>query len=247
MATTTNYGWTTPDDSNYVKDGASAIRTLGSAIDSTLKTQIDAQIPDSLLTTTGDVIYASGASTPARLGIGSTGQVLTVTGGVPTWVSPSGTTLISTTTLSGASITLSSIPATYLNLKLVIQDYLPATDGQFLRMQFNGDSGTRYLFNPSSTVPAASAFGTTYFNIANRNDNAVANSLVSVDIPDYTNTVTWKTMQSNFVSVDFTTTTSANLGINIGVYNQTAAISSITLFPETGNFTSGTALLYGVK
>jgi hypothetical protein len=81
MATTTNYGWTTPNDTDYVKDGASAIRTLGSAIDSTLKTQIDAQIPDSLLTTTGDIIYASGASTPARLGIGGTGQVLSVSGG----------------------------------------------------------------------------------------------------------------------------------------------------------------------
>jgi hypothetical protein len=36
MATTTNNGWTTPDDSSLVKDGASAIRTLGSAIDTTL-------------------------------------------------------------------------------------------------------------------------------------------------------------------------------------------------------------------
>jgi hypothetical protein len=36
MATTTNFGWTTPDNTGYVKDGALAIRTLGSAIDSTL-------------------------------------------------------------------------------------------------------------------------------------------------------------------------------------------------------------------
>jgi hypothetical protein len=85
MATTTNYGWTTPDNTDLVKDGASAIRTLGSSIDTTLKAQIDAQIPDAVLTTTGDVIYASGASTPARLGIGSTGQYLSVSGGVPAW------------------------------------------------------------------------------------------------------------------------------------------------------------------
>jgi hypothetical protein len=88
MPTTTNYGWTTPADTDLVKDGAAAIRTLGSSIDTTLKTQIDAQIPDSLLTTTGDVIYASGASTPARLGIGTTGQVLSVSGGVPAWSNP---------------------------------------------------------------------------------------------------------------------------------------------------------------
>jgi hypothetical protein len=45
-------------------------------------------IQNALLTTTGDTIYASGASTPARLGIGSTGQVLTVAGGVPSWATP---------------------------------------------------------------------------------------------------------------------------------------------------------------
>lgn len=33
MATTTNFGWTTPNDTDLVKDGASAIRTLGSGID----------------------------------------------------------------------------------------------------------------------------------------------------------------------------------------------------------------------
>jgi hypothetical protein len=36
MATTTNYSWTTPDDTDLVKDGASAIRTLGSSIDTTV-------------------------------------------------------------------------------------------------------------------------------------------------------------------------------------------------------------------
>jgi hypothetical protein len=35
MATTTNYGWTTPNDTDLVKNGANAIRTLGSAIDQT--------------------------------------------------------------------------------------------------------------------------------------------------------------------------------------------------------------------
>ena len=114
MANTTNFGWETPDDTDLVKDGASAMRTLGNAIDTSLvdlkggttgqvlskasNTDMDfvwvAQddsnaIQNALLTTTGDTIYASGASTPARLGIGSSGQVLTVSGGVPTWATPS--------------------------------------------------------------------------------------------------------------------------------------------------------------
>ena len=36
MATTTNFGWTTPDNTGYVKDGALAIRTLGNGIDTSL-------------------------------------------------------------------------------------------------------------------------------------------------------------------------------------------------------------------
>jgi len=36
MATTTNFGWTTPDDTSLVKDGAAAIRTLGQAIDTSM-------------------------------------------------------------------------------------------------------------------------------------------------------------------------------------------------------------------
>ena len=85
MATTTNYGWTTPDDTNLVKDGAAAIRTLGSSIDTTTKNLN----PE---TTLGDIAYRSAtANTNTRLAIGTTGQVLTVAGGVPTWSSPATT------------------------------------------------------------------------------------------------------------------------------------------------------------
>jgi hypothetical protein len=45
------------------------------------------------MTTTGDVIYSSSGTTPARLGIGSTGDVLTVAGGVPTWSAPGSASL----------------------------------------------------------------------------------------------------------------------------------------------------------
>ena len=36
MPTTSNFGWTTPADTDYVKDGALAIRTLGNGIDTSL-------------------------------------------------------------------------------------------------------------------------------------------------------------------------------------------------------------------
>jgi len=108
MATTTNYGWETPDNTDLVKDGALAIRTLGSSIDTTTK----ALNPS---TTLGDIEYRSAtANTNTRLGIGSTGQVLTVSAGVPAWATPSsGSTFVgcslydsnATTSISNATNT----------------------------------------------------------------------------------------------------------------------------------------------
>lgn len=40
MATTTNYNWTTPDDTDLVKNGADAIRTLGASIDTSMNTAL---------------------------------------------------------------------------------------------------------------------------------------------------------------------------------------------------------------
>ena len=102
MATTTNYGWTTPNDTDLVKDGAAAIRTLGSSVDTTTK----ALNPE---TTLGDIAYRSATSnTNTRLAIGSAGQVLTVAAGVPSWASPSDQTPLTT---KGDVFTFSTVDA----------------------------------------------------------------------------------------------------------------------------------------
>jgi hypothetical protein len=59
-------------------------------VTSAIQTQLDAKTAKSTLTTTGDIYYASAANTPARLGIGSTSDVLTVVAGVPSWAAPAG-------------------------------------------------------------------------------------------------------------------------------------------------------------
>ena len=90
MATTTNNSWDTPDDTDLVKDGAAAIRTLGSSIDTTTK----ALNPS---TTLGDIEYRSStANTNTRLPIGTTGQVLAVVGGVPAWATTADQTPLTT-------------------------------------------------------------------------------------------------------------------------------------------------------
>lgn len=118
MATTTNFGWETPDDTDLVKDGAAAMRTLGNSIDTSfvdLKggttgqvlakasgTDLDfswvAQddsnaIQNAIVDAKGDLIAATAADTPARLAVGTNGQILTADSTAATglkWATPSG-------------------------------------------------------------------------------------------------------------------------------------------------------------
>lgn len=287
MATTTNYGWSTPDNTALVKDGASAIRTLGSSVDTSLKSLSPG-------TTAGDVDYYTSSTAKARLGIGTTGQVLTVAGGVPSWASPSdqtplttkgdlftftttdarlgvgtdgqvltaasgqptglqwstpvagGMTLISTTTLSGASVTLSSIPQTYKSLVMYVRNYLPATNGQLLRFRYNSDAGAnRYGTNDLGVSTSGTYNGTSMYAQIEQN-STTGQGFSYIPIYDYTNTTTWKYANVMCVSNSSTTATTPMLGSYWAIYNQTTAISSITLFANSGNLTSGTVLLYGV-
>jgi len=207
-------------------------------------------INNTLTTTTGDIIYASAANTPARLGIGSTDQVLKVSGGIPAWGSAAGgMTLINTggTTLTGASVTIGSIPATYYDLQLVIVNYLPATDNQNIVLRVNNDSNANRHYNITAIETENQGFNNTYWTIGSGVDNATTQSLNVVRIFDYANTTTWKLAQSNYISNHPTTTSNNNIGLRQHGYNQTGAISSIVLLNASGNFTSGTAYLYGVK
>jgi hypothetical protein len=101
MATTTNFGWVTPDNTDLVKDGASAIRTLGSSIDSSMgdlkggttgqvlskttgadmdftwvTTDDTNAIQNAIVDAKGDLIGATAADTPARLAVGANNAFL---------------------------------------------------------------------------------------------------------------------------------------------------------------------------
>jgi len=76
MATTTNYSWTTPDDTALVKDGAAAIRSLGTAIDTTVFNNASAAIAKTIVDAKGDIIAATAADTLSRLAVGANGTYL---------------------------------------------------------------------------------------------------------------------------------------------------------------------------
>jgi hypothetical protein len=108
MATTTNYSWSTPDDTALVKDGAAAIRSLGTAIDTTVFTNAGAAIAKATVDSKGDLIAGTADNTVARLAVGTDGHTLVADSGEATglkWAAPASgaLTLISSTTFTGSS------------------------------------------------------------------------------------------------------------------------------------------------
>jgi len=160
-------------------------------------------------------------------------------------------TLINTggTTLTGASITISSIPATFRDLQIIVRNYRPATDDAALAIRFNGDSGSNRYITKEVTTFNNNSFDNTYIKITGGSDNGANNSLCATTIYDYANTSTFKMLQTNASIVpNEITPTNINLSLFQGYYNQTTAISSLVFFNDAGgNFTSGTLFVYGVK
>ena len=246
MATTTNYAWETPDDTDLVKDGALAIRTLGSSIDTTTK----ALNPS---TTLGDIEYRSStANTNTRLAIGSTGQILTVSGGVPTWATPAGgaggMTSIASGSFSGSTLTLSSISGSYKDLKLEVRNLQVSTNTEPL-LSVNALTGiynSAYVWQGGSSAGTYGQQNKTRLELAY--DQPKANASISMDIyfHDYTNTTSYKIFDINMAfqrTSDNARETVAGAG-NATTYN---AIDTIDLRLSTGTFTAGTYILYGVN
>jgi hypothetical protein len=214
---------------------------------------------DGILTATGDTYYASAAATPARLGIGSTGNVLTVAGGVPTWATPAVPTksysLRSTTTLTGAStITVSSLGG-YDNFLFLISDWTSNTASSQLQMRFNSDSGSNYTYNGFNTALGATydrqsinnMSGTqTYITLGTLGTTTGAglNGGASVRL-DGGNSTGFKsyTFFSGTLQ-DFTSSTMARTNNGQGIYTGNAALTSVSVISSAGNFNGGTLRIY---
>jgi hypothetical protein len=162
-------------------------------------------------------------------------------------ISAGGMTLISTTTLSGASVSLSSIPGTYKHLQLVVRNYLCATDNQAFAMRVNGDSTASRHFSSNSNVGTSAFNANLWSTNAVGQDNTGSQSLIIWNLYDYANTVTWKYGMSHIITNNGSTPANVSFETATYYYNQTGAITSLDLFAYTGNFTSGTALLYGIS
>jgi len=273
MATVTpNYNWPVPTSTDLVKDGATAIEALGDSIDASLvdlkggtsgqvlaknsNTDMDfvwvAQddsnaIQNTIVDAKGDLIAATAADTPARLAVGANDTVLTADSTTATglkWAAPSsgGMTLISTTTLSGSTVSLTSFTG-YKQIMLIIVGAYGSNQVTF-HGRFNSDSGNNYWDN---------SFQSTFGDVKNKftlgdglssAGGARNSSKMVIDLYDTTGTKPftvwgayqyWNNSANNYVTHFH------------NEYVGGSAITSIDLFMSSGNFTAGTAYLYGIK
>lgn len=304
MATTTNFGWETPDDTDLVKDGAAAIRTALNGVDTSFldlkggttgqllsknsATNLDyiwvdpstgditgvtagtgisgggtsgtVTVTNSMataITTAGDLIKGTGSGTFDRLGIGSAGQVLTVTAGAPAWASASSPT--DTWTLlnsGGTSLTSTAVNITGISgqNELMIEVYnCSVTSGsQYpINITFNADGANHNYFlgyiDAPSTYAAANTGSIGQISAGNvpiattgGNASSVQNGIVHIMGANSTGA-------KPFTVAGGSTSGGNNGQRNVfggGVYNGSSTISSVRI-SMADTFDGGTIYVYG--
>jgi hypothetical protein len=272
MATTTNYSWSTPDDTALVKDGAAAIRSLGTAIDTTVFTNAGAAINKSIVDAKGDLIAATGADAVTRVAVGTNGQYLkadsTASGGVAwdTLPASGGLTLISETVASAnSSINLTSIPGTYKQLMVVWSGLNPSNGTTNFAFRFNNDSTANIYEAVYSGAGTTSIAGIS----ADSADDGGATGFAMFGYSAHSSSTDYQMQSKGVILIDNYASTSkykfydgksswrANGSIYRfpvvnGVYKSTSAITSFDIVRISGagtltNATSTSIRLYGLS
>jgi hypothetical protein len=247
---TTNYGFVLPTPTDLVTDLPADFDVALQGVDTRLK----ALQPG---TTLGDIAYSSAtANTNTRLAIGTTGQILTVAGGVPSWgAAPTsgGMTLINSggTALSGSSTTV-TITGTYVNIFAVWAGVTGSADADF-RIRFNGVTSA----NSHLDARVRNRNGTLTGGLGNDDSFTTLGSICTTAgflTSGRGNIIINNASETQFQSMPYIHYASDD-GSNAGRccfqgtagFNSAAAITSLTWLASGGTFTAGTVYVYGVK
>jgi hypothetical protein len=208
--------------------------------------------------TTGDILYASGANTLSKLAIGSSTQVLTVTGGVPVWAAASGGggnfVFISSTTISSdATVEFTGLSSTYSAYFFVLDAVAPASDNVLPWLRVSTDNGSTWKSGASDyafDTRDQSNIGTSAANSEIRlspngqgnASNETLNGHVYVINPSntqYTNIIGSIYMMNNGGDNFY--------AITGGKYLSTTAVDGVQFLFESGNLASGKISMYGIE
>ena len=226
-----------------LSDSTSTTSSVLAATPTAVKSSYDlaaAAIPKSTVTTNGDIIYGTGSGTVTRLGIGSSNQVLTVTGGVPVWATAAsgGMTLIASGNLSSTQLNISSIPGTYKTLVLWMKNVsLSSAANVFIRV--NNNSGTIYSRFINGSAATSASFPYT------GNDSLSASVTTQTGVfyfPAYTGT-SGKIIESYFMGGNVATPVAYQ---GMCAVNTSSDITEINLLADQA-FDAGTYALYGAN
>lgn len=265
---TSAFGWQMPTSTDLVTDLPADFETFGQAVDTSLadlkggtsgqvlsknsNTDMDFvwvtsddsnAIQNAIVDAKGDLIGATAADTPARLAVGTNGQVLTADSTAATglaWatVSSGGMTLLASGSLSGSSVDLTSISGSYVDLQLYIDNVVMSASNESVKVEVNA-GGNNYFYSTSlnNTTLAASASNSNMFLTSG---NLTYAQSAMFQIFNYTSSY------AKLIYSEGYTITANNRSIQFGAISGTGAITSIKLLPSGGTFT-GNYKLYGVK
>jgi hypothetical protein len=158
---------------------------------------------------------------------------------------------IATQTLgsAAATVTFSGISGTYTDLRLVYQTGMSSAGDEPL-LRFNSDSSALYsetvLYgNGTSALSMRNSISTSLQLARDVGLPTAIESVTTVDIMNYSNTTTFKTV---LVRTNKGSATYSQVGAYVGLYRSNSAITSINLLTTAGNFVTGsTFTLYGIK
>jgi hypothetical protein len=264
-----------------VKDGAAAIRTAlggvdtsfvdlkggttgqvlskasGTDLDFSWVAQDDSNaIQNAIVDAKGDLIAATAADTPARLAIGTNGQILTADSAESTgmkWATPAssgGMTLISTTSMTSSSTVTVSIPSGYTNLMVEVIDwYINGNDAIYFRL--NGATGAQYR-NVGVTYQGSVA---PYFYAETYTDGKVSlmNSACTQAQNNQTSLINlYNISDTNTVKIynygsRFNNTNGQSFAYGNGAYTLAEALTSISIIAGAGSYQAGTIKVWGIK
>jgi len=216
----------------------------------------------------GDVLYYDGTDY-TRLGAGTSGYFLKTQGtsADPIWAEASSDFVkIHTLTASADSdLTFSStyVTSDYKQVIFMCYDIVPATDTTQFKVQFSDDNGVSYdssfvgsffysyKISTDTHYSASTAYGTynadhatLAFDLSNVSNHGLGGELRVQNPGGTTNIKTWQFVGSHITHDATPKMYSEVLG---GYFNNNAAINNVKFLMASGNITSGSIVMWGMK